>query len=331
MQPIRVITLLLCLATAAVAAEPTTAPATDAAAPAAPPPATPRKQSPSAKQWVNWLPPTLPPHEVEWLQDDSVFSLYFPQQLAEARGAVLLVPAAGQHAAWPDHIRALSEQLPAHGWHVLAVTPAADAPQPAAATAPADTAAPPDATTPDPAEADAIARAAGAPTVTRGLTPQTGGEEPTGAEPTPAAAPASLAALRAGLALLESKGQNNVVLIGMGAGGMTALALAHESMGANAAIRGLVLADLPPTAQPQQQLADILRLHPIAVLDISHPQGRDALQRRAHQLRQFDGYYTVLLPEPLATIQQGNDRLARRVRGWLTRYVPGQQKSAASN
>jgi len=336
MKPFALITpLLFLIACTVVRAETPATPAADPAAtpttaaptpPASETPATQtRKQSPSAKQWIDWLPPTLPPHEVEWLRDGSVLSLYFPQQLAQAHGSVLVMPPAGQHAAWPDHIRALSEQLPAHGWNVLVVTPAEDALQPAPATTPAETTTTP-ATPVAAAETDEIAQAAGSP-----IPPKT--------DPVVAPAPAedataspSLLALRAGLVVLEDKGQQsqaqkNVVLIGMGASGMTALALAQEKIDVDKSIRGLVLADLPETAKPEQKLANILRLQPIAVLDISHPDGRDALQRRAAQLKQFHTYYTVLLPEPLATIQQANDRFARRLRGWLMRYVPDQPQA----
>jgi len=295
-----------------MAAEPAAAPAT--AGPTAP--ATPsesvtfsgRKSSPTPQQWTQGLSPTLPPHEVEWLQDNRVFSLYFPQQLAQAKGSVLLVPAAGQHAAWPDHIRALSEQLPPNGWSVLIVTPVAD-PLPSA-------------TTPTPAAATPATTAAT-------------DESAATAQPATAAAPAATGAidmidvLHAGVALLESKGQKNTVVIGMGAGGVTAVELAHKDMGSSGSVKGLVLADLPELARPAQKLSEIFRLHPILVLDIVHPEARDALRLRQGQLKQFPQYYAVQLPEPMADIQQSNDRFARRVRGWLTRYVSGEQKSGA--
>jgi len=260
---------------------------------------------------VKWLPPILPPHEVEWLQENSVFSLYFPQQLAEAKGSVLLIPAAGQHAAWPDHIRALCEQLPANGWSVLVVTSIAAAPTPPSANAAA-------AATPTTAEANEATAAADA-------------QPAAAAEPAPVApAPTEammLDVLHSGIALLESKGQKNTIVIGMGEGGMSAVELAHKEMGTDGSVKGLVLADLPELARPAQKLSEIFRLHPIPVLDITHPDGRDAQHLRAAQLKQFPQYYAVQLPEPMADIQMSNDRFARRVRGWLTRYVSGEQKA----
>lgn len=307
---------LLLLAPTLSAAEPEAAPAVPAAATE---PTTPesvasqdRKSSPSIQQWVNWLPPTLPPHEVEWLRDNTVFSLYFPQQLAEARGSVLLVPAAGQHAAWPDHIRALTEQLPPNGWSVLVVTPMAASPPPQPAP-------PPNATPQDSAAVDETAAAA---------------QPATAAEPSAASSPETAAVdsnmldvLHAGIALLESKGQKNTILIGMGDGGMAAVELAHKDMGTGSSVKGLVLADLPALARPAQKLSEIFRLHPLMVLDIVHPESREAQRLRAGQLKQFPQYYVVQVPEPMADIQQRNDRFARRVRGWLTRYVSGEQKS----
>lgn len=283
-----------------------------------------RKSSPTLQQWVNWLPPSLPPHEIEWLQENSVFSLYFPQQLAEAKGSVLLVPAAGQHAAWPDHIRALSGQLPAHGWSVLVVTPATVTPPPSATaavtTTPETAAEPAGGNTP---EVDEVAPAtpAAEPASAPAATTEATTTKPVTAEPD------NLAVLRAGLSLLESKGQKNTVVIGMGDGGLTALELVHKNMGTDNRVHGLILADLPEQARPAQKLAEIFRLHPIVVLDISHPAGRAAWRVRVSQLKQFPHYRAVLLPEPVASIQHSNDRLARRVRGWLTRYVSGEQKS----
>jgi len=294
------------------AAEPAAAPAApavdaakaaEAATPASVSPDN-RKSSPTLQQWVQWLPPTLPAHEVEWLRDNSVFSLYFPQQTANGKGAVLVVPAIGQHAAWPDHIRAISEQLPPNGWSVLIVTPTAQAEKPAATAA-----------TPKAAGAEAGATA----------------------QPASATAPADTAPgsddtemtsmLQAGITLLESKGQKNTIIIAMGDSGIDAVMLAHKNMGTDSSVKGLVLADMSALARTAQKLAEIFRLHPIQVLDIVHPQQLDAQRLRAAQLKQFAQYYAVQLPEPMADIQQGNDRFARRVRGWLTRYVSGKQKS----
>lgn len=276
-----------------------------------------RKSSPSLRQWVKWLPPTLPPHEVEWLRDNSVFSLYFPQQLAQGKGSVLLIPAAGQHAAWPDHIRALSEQLPPNGWSVLIVTPIANL-LPPSEQPPAEQ---PAADTPSAAQAEPTP-AAETPPAAAPTTPP---------EPAVTAAPAGNAemieVLHAGIALLESKGQKNTIVIGMGESGMVAVELAHKDMGTKGSVKGVVLADLPALARPAQKLSEIFRLHPILVLDITHPEGRDAQRMRASQLKQFPQYYAVRLPAPMADIQQSNDRFARRVRGWLTRYVSGEQKS----
>jgi hypothetical protein len=294
------------------------------AAPAAPatteqPPASPSvapeglKSSPTTRQWVNWLPPTLPPHEVEWLRDNTVFSLYFPQQLAQGKGSVLLVPAVGQHAAWPDHVRALTEQLPPNGWSVLVITPVAGASPPSAAAGAPEPQSQPS------AEADATEPAA-----QPAATP-----EPVAASGTDAALADSnmLDVLHAGISLLEGKGQKNTIVIGMGDGGVTAVELAHKGMGTDGSVKGLVLVDMPTLARPAQKLSEIFRLHPLMVLDITHPEGRDAQRVRAGQLKQFEQYYSVQLPEPMADIQQSNDRLARRVRGWLTRYVSGEQKS----
>lgn len=302
------------------AAEPEAAPAAPAVATEPTAPASVasqgRKSSPTIHQWVNWLPPALPPHEVEWLRDNTVFSLYFPQQLADARGSVLLVPAAGQHAAWPDHIRALTEQLPPHGWSVLVVTPVAASPPPPPAPPPQAT--PQQPTPPDSAEVDEAAAAQ----------PATAAEPSTASSPETASVDSNmLDVLHAGIALLESKGQKNTILIGMGDGGMAAVELAHKDMGTGSSVKGLVLADLPALARPAQKLSEIFRLHPLMVLDIVHPESREAQRLRAGQLKQFPQYYVVQLPEPMADIQQRNDRLARRVRGWLTRYVSGEQKS----
>jgi len=267
-----------------------------------------RKSSPTLQQWVQWLPPTLPAHEVEWLRDNTVFCLYFPQQTAKAKGAVLVVPAIGQHAAWPNHIRALSEQLPPNGWSVLIVTPIAQAEKPFAKPT-VDAAAPKT----DSVDTSAPSQPASA--------PESSGNEHTSDDTD------MTAMLQAGITLLESKDQKNIIIIGFGDNGMDAVLLAHKNMGTGSSVKGLVLADMSALARPAQKLSEIFRLNPIQVLDIVHPQELDAQRLRAAQLKQFPQYYAVQLPEPMADIQQGNDRFARRVRGWLTRYVSGRQKS----
>lgn len=231
------------------------------------------------------------------------------------RGSVLIVPDAGQHAAWPDIVAALFDQLPLHGWHTLApalpppavqavsVTPAVQA---ASAAAEAGT-----------TEPDTLA--ATAEPVTTPAPPVTDNGETT------APLPDAIAQQRLQVALqhLNQNGDTGTVIaIGIGHGALRAARLVAA---APQTFAGLVLINANGAADPEFELTPLLAALELPTLELlTAPSATDRQQAaaRARQLNAHGQFAQVLLPVPAATVpamELRYDNVARRVRGWLDR------------
>jgi hypothetical protein len=303
------------------------------------------------------------PESVVWLQalDETFLALYEPDITGNPQGAVLILHAEGQHANWPNTIEVIRTTLPEYGWATLATTlPAPDrAPVPKRdlPTRPVKVKAAGAETT---AETDTTDKKAAAETTAQ--RPETeeiydsadnglsGGE----AKPIPAPGPnivdtddipvASPAEVRASqrigaaLTYLNDQGQFNIVLVGDGMG----------------AARGgdFVMAIPPATPQtpdekpikPIRAMVIINARNHVPASDIDLPKAlfdpeiptldiyfgtdvrdpTEAEQRRKFARRQgFEVYQQLRLPEIANNRMLGENRLARRVRGFLSKHAKG--------
>lgn len=300
------------------------------------------------------------PESVVWLQalDEKFLALYEPDISGSPQGAVLILHAEGQHANWPNTIEVMRTTLPEYGWATLATTlPAPDRlplPQRDLPTRPIKKKPTGDATT-----NSADQKATAAPPEPRPETEEiydstenglSGGE----AKPIPAPGPniadtddipvASPAEVRASqrigaaLTYLNDQGQFNIVLVGDGMG----------------AARGgdFVMAIPPATPQtpnekpikPIRAMVIINARNSVPASDIDLPKAlfdpeiptldiyfgtdvrdpTEAERRRKLARRQgFEVYQQLRLPEIADNKMLGENRLARRVRGFLSKHAKG--------
>lgn len=270
----------------------------------------------------------LPQLEFVWLEtaDGSVQALYRPDISGKPQGALVYLPAEGQHPAWPDRARALLEQLPKHGWAVLSVAlpalPRLNPARPADSTL--NTSEPPagvDTTSggqaDDQISADSAARSRPSPVTIEQAQDQ------------------AMQIVSAATAFANSRSQFNLVLAGDGLGAVRALSyLAQTESSVGSAppggYRGVILIDLPralPLIGFEAEAA--LTLSNIPTLDLYADAGRAqwAAQARA-DAAVSNGYkiYEQRRLGPAAALSVGQDKhLVKAVRGFLKRHAQGME------
>ena len=312
--------------------------AEDAPAPAAPPGEPPRaallpREALQAQSLARRY-----PDQARWLEagDERALALLRPAATPTPKGWVILLPGDAESADWPRALGPLRLGLAEHGWNTLAVslpdpqaallpdaafgvrpadTPPAAPEAPAAAEGEPAAAAPAEAETPPEAEAETETETE---TETDEAAPAP--VEPPQPPPRPYAERVD-ARLDAALALAAAQPAGQVVLLGHGSGAYWALRFAHQRPDAGIARVALVT----PLQAPGERLplAELLATLKQPVGDFYYRDGRSesaAAERRrqAAALGRRDYAQTGLSPviDDLPAEQQ---RLVRRVRGWLER------------
>jgi len=292
------LSLLVCLPlqpAIAQTAKPAPAPAVTAPTPAAPASTAPAASGRSgvAGDHNVLLSDRIPPEQQLQLQagDDQFAARYIADLSPEHRGVVIVLHDSGQHRSWPHTVAALLDELPLHGWSTLAL----ELPPPQSNTL---------------------------------LTGSEAGIEKR--------AQARIDAALAKLVELNGGAQPTVV-IGFGSGAWRAADLARRLAEGNGAklpepIRALVLVD--PRNQLPAATADLPKLLPTTALptfDIVQNSAAltlaDREARRRAVLHQKERIYQQLLLPPLNAT--GNDEqtvLIKRIRSWMQRYVPPEEK-----
>ena len=321
-----------------VAAETTT--------PAAPETAAARKVPDLEQRDMALLAAVLPPAAVRWLEADGdrFLAIYEADHTGNPQGAILMLHAEGLHPAAQATLEAIRRQLPRYGWATLAAMlpspgspPVPPRPPPAPAAIGDDPA--PSGTDPEAAagESDEIFDE-----TTGGVTD---GREPP-AEPAAASAAEEEAApakpveqqvterLQAALQFLQEEGIFNVVILGQGVGAARAAEFyrLQQAPAASAAtpMRALLLVNARNTVP----LTDIdlpasLTDPALPVLDIYYdadPRNQlEAQQRQRQAQRQRLSHFVQLrLPRPAPGDGEQN-RLTRRVRGFLEKHAAGME------
>ncbi len=293
---------------------------------------------------------------VVWLTAKGVdfLALYEEELTGDAVGAVLLLNATGQHSSWPKSSERIRLSLPEFGWSTLSTelpdprTPAPperewfppanstttpgttgqDAPQQEDSQATTETPSQleePEANAADPEEnANKADQQASTPTAT---------EEPSTKEAVPPEV-MSLARVEAAISYLHQQGQFNVVMMGEGIGALRAACFinslpALESSTQARLIRALILVNAsnrPPTGS--ERLYDCLKNAEIPMLDVFFDIDKqdkvEARKRLKHAKRNnLKTYQQIALPEMSYNTLQGENRLSRRIRGFLEVHARG--------
>ncbi|WP_434560590.1 alpha/beta hydrolase family protein [Pseudomonas sp. Z4-20] len=269
----------------------------------------------------------VPPQEQQQLQtgSDSFLALWKPANTSDPKGAVIIIPGAGETADWPQAIGPLRKKLPDAEWSSLAITlpdlqSDVIAPRTVEAspqTKPADVvAAAPDATTAAPieqvagGEADAVDPAVAE----------------TGEEPANADAERIFARIDAALAYAELQSSRRIVLLGHGTGAYWAARYLSEKQPAQIERFVMVAAQTPVAAIPGlAELTPTLKLATADIFYMDKPLDRNAALERLQASKRLKGanfsqVSLKALPNPSAEQEQ----LFRRVRGWLNPQSPGE-------
>ena len=226
--------------------------------------------------------------EVHWLQaaDEEFMAIWQANRSGDSVGAVLILHGDGQSADWPHTVSALRNNLSLHGWSALAIN-----------------------------------------------LPIEGGDEEIVS-----------ARLTAAMSFLNRQGQYNVVVIGHGSGALRAARFIHQLSATrpqrttrNAAMprraRGPVRAMVMVAARNSHSnggdtLQSFLTDPLLPVLDIVYGDHYldeiEPQKRRQHAKRMaLEHFYQTRLMRPTSSGEASENRLTRRIRGFLNRHAKG--------
>ncbi|WP_236194887.1 alpha/beta hydrolase family protein [Pseudomonas glycinae] len=320
-MPALCLSLILPCAFSVEAADPAPAPAAEKAAEEKPlerQPLLERSQEEAAA-----LERKVPAQEQQQLQagSDTFLALWKPANTAEPKGAVILIPGAGETADWPQAIGPLRRKLPDVGWSSLSITLPdlqSDAIAPRVAEAPAapKTADPgsKDSTTAEPIEQAAGGEADVADKVVAEST-----EEQSKAD-----AERIFARIDAALAYAEQQSARSIVVLGHGTGAYWAARYMSERQSSQVEKLMLVAAQTPAKAQPQLvELTPTLKLPTADIFYMDKPLDRNAaLERMQASKRLKTSAFSQVALKALPDNKAEQEQLFRRVRGWLNPQSP---------
>lgn len=250
---------------------------------------------------------------IQWITADEEFLAIWEKERSGAPyGAILIIHGEGQTPDWPQTIRPLRQSLPDYGWSTLSISLPNRPVEAPPSRENAKSAKPePSHDTPDKTDDIVFAR------------------------------------LKSAIAFLHSRGQFNIVLLAQAEGANRAARYltnlspdkAPAPLNAEGAtapqepmekpIRALIMVnarngELNSPSNLTQHLKDptlpILDVYfGDHILDESEPQ----LRKKAAKKQRLKAYHQVKLLIPSANWQQGENRLTRRVRGFLNKYAKG--------
>jgi len=315
-MPALCLSLILPCAFSVEAADP--APASTAEQPAAEKPAERQPLLERSQEEAAALERKVPAQEQQQLQAgaDTFLSLWKPANTAEPKGAVIIVPGAGETADWPQVIGPLRNKLPDVEWSSLSITlpdlqsdviaPRVIAP----ATAPkAAESGSKDSTTAQPIEQAAGGEADVADQVVAETT-----EEQSKAD-----AERIFARIDAAIAYAEQQSARRVVVLGHGTGAYWAARFLSERQTAQVERLLMVDAQTPSKAKPQlAELTPTLKLPTADIFYMDKALDRNAaLERMQASKRLKTSAFSQVALKALPDKKAEQEQLFRRVRGWL--------------
>lgn len=289
-----------------------------------------------------------------WLEalEQPFLALYEQELTGNAVGAVLIINAEGQHSSWPTTSERIRLSLPEFGWNTLST----ELPLPESRPIPQRS--PPIAPPPEEAPEE-VKNDSGADTPTPAAQPtkaadgedkeiydsntdqlSDGSLEPTDTPTSEAdelkipVEDVAVARLHAAIDYLHQQGQFNIVLMGSGVGALRSVCFLKEIPALNATsqtrlIRSLVIINarnrLP---NDDRQLHSCLDTPDMPVLDIytglEERNRVEAKERRKYaQRKRYETFQQLRLPELARNTMLGENRLSRRIRGFLEKHARG--------
>ncbi|MEX5341217.1 alpha/beta hydrolase family protein [Pseudomonas sp. I2] len=298
----------------------------DAAAKAATAPAPRPPLAERSEEDAQALERLVPKAEQQTLQagGESFLALWKPANDSDPKGAVIIVPGAGENADWPKVVGPLRHKFPDVGWHSLSVslpdlvvdspqaraerTPEAEPTDNQGETAPAQD-------TPADANANVAQATAAEADSAQGTDASEAGEQGDQAD-----AERIFARLDAALAYAQQHNPRSIVLLGHGSGAYWAARYLGERQPPQVQKLVMIAAQTPARVEHDlQSLAPPLKLPTADLYYATRPRDRQAAELRLQaSKRQKDSQYRQLsliaMPGNAAAEQE---QLFRRVRGWL--------------
>ncbi|VVP50358.1 hypothetical protein PS865_05340 [Pseudomonas fluorescens] len=260
----------------------------------------------------------LPAQEQQQLQagSDTFLALWKPANSAEPKGAVIIVPGAGETADWPQAVGPLRGKLPDAEWSSLSITlpdlqSDAIAPrviEPAAAPKAPET------TSKDATTAQPIEQAAGGEAeVAEQVVAETSEEQ------TKADAERIFGRIDAAIAYAEQQSARSIVVLGHGTGAYWAARFLSERQ--TPQVEKLVMVDAQAPAKalpPLAELTPTLKLPTVDIFYMDRALDRNAaLERMQASKRLKTSAFSQVALKVLPDKKAEQEQLFRRVRGWL--------------
>ncbi|WP_130931020.1 alpha/beta hydrolase family protein [Pseudomonas sp. Sample_24] len=261
----------------------------------------------------------IPSQEQQQLQagGDTFLALWKPANTAEPKGAVIIVPGAGETVDWPQAIGPLRRQLPDAQWNSLSITlPDLQSD----AIAPRFVEVPPVPKTPDTGSKDAATAAP--------IEQVAGGEAEvpdkpvaeTSEEQSKADAERIFARIDAAIAFAEQQSARSIVVLGHGTGAYWAARYLSERQPSQIERFVMVAAQTPAQVKPDlDQLAPNLKLPTADIFYMDKPLDRNAALARLQASKRLktSAFSQVALKALPGNDKAQQEQLVRRVRGWL--------------
>ncbi|RON44781.1 alpha/beta hydrolase family protein [Pseudomonas frederiksbergensis] len=261
----------------------------------------------------------VPVQEQQQLQAgaDTFLALWKPANTAEPRGAVIIIPGAGETVDWPQAISPLRNKLPDAEWSSLSITLPdlqSDAIAPRVAEVPPTIKAPEtgskDSTTATPIEQAASGEADVADKAIAETT-----EEQTKAD-----AERIFARIDAAIAFAEQQSARRIVVLGHGTGAYWAARYLSEKQPSQVEKFVMVAAQTPVTGNPAlAELTPTLKLPTADLFYMDKPLDRNAALERLQASKRLktSAFSQVSLKALPGNTKAEQEQLFRRVRGWL--------------
>jgi dienelactone hydrolase len=261
----------------------------------------------------------IPASEQQQLQagSDTFLALWKPANTAEPKGAVIIIPGAGETVDWPQAIGPLRRNLPDAEWSSLSITLPdlqSDAIAPRVVEAPS---APktPDVGSKDSTTAAPIEQAAGGEADVADKAVAETNEEQSKAD-----AERIFARIDAAIAFAEQQSARSIVVLGHGTGAYWAARYLSEKQTSQVERFVMVAAQTPAQAKPElDELTPTLKLPVADIFYMDKPLDRNAALARLQASKRLkaSAFSQVSLKALPGNSKAQQEQLVRRVRGWL--------------
>ncbi|MHC8413402.1 alpha/beta hydrolase family protein [Pseudomonas sp. Hz4] len=272
-----------------------------------------------SQEEANALERQIPAQEQQQLQagSDTFLALWKPANTADPKGAVIIIPGAGESVDWPQAIGPLRRKLPDAEWSSLSITlpdVQSDAIAPRIVEV-ATTPKTPDTGSKDSTTAAPIEQAAGgeAEVADKAIAETT--EEQANAD-----AERIFARIDAAIAYAEQQSARRIVILGHGTGAYWAARYLSEKQPSQVEKFVMVAAQMPAKAKPElAELTPTLKLPTADIFYRDKPLDRNAALARMQASKRLkaSAFSQVSLKALPGNTKAEQEQLFRRVRGWL--------------